>query len=495
MALFLMGSALANGQTITTVAQIKADQETYLNKEVTLVGALIYIIDDDDKKSVNADPTTFDDDNDEGMFKDATGEIRMDFQEGNVAKLGQQITVTGYVQLDDGNLEVNVSNWVPGSGGGVPPPVEPTLTTVQAIRADGTSFYGNLVGLIGKITSKVDDDEFVLDDGTGTIKVDFEGNQIPTVGDSVILTGRVGWDDSDYEVDVKSWQPTGGSPVEPPTALTPTVAEIKADPTTYNNAFVKINGKLTRRWGNDDDEFEFDDGTATIKVEFKTGDYAPIGYDIEIQGFVETDDSELEIDIHAWTFTGEGGGEIPAPEEPSVAEINADPASYRGRYVLLEGATTEAVSNETDEYLFNDGTDVIRVDFPSNDVPEIAEQVLVYGRVEKENGGTYEVDVTLWTQATAIRDVTGGGDLLQLNNYPNPFGDQTTLSFYLQKESSIDIAIYSVSGKLAKEIRHALLTAGKHEVRLDAGDLSDGIYYLMFSTDTQQSTLKLSVQK
>ncbi|MCK9618821.1 MAG: T9SS type A sorting domain-containing protein [Lentimicrobiaceae bacterium] len=64
-----------------------------------------------------------------------------------------------------------------------------------------------------------------------------------------------------------------------------------------------------------------------------------------------------------------------------------------------------------------------------------------------------------------------------LQNNPNPFSDETTISFKLTKPSSVDIKVYNQLGALQQVISQSGLKKGLHTVNFNASNLPAGIYY------------------
>ena len=87
----------------------------------------------------------------------------------------------------------------------------------------------------------------------------------------------------------------------------------------------------------------------------------------------------------------------PAPKIlTSVADIKASGAI--GNEVLVAGRLTSTNNRDEDEYWFNDGTDQIVMDFPSDHVPGLNELILVWGTVDSGP----EIDVIQWALAASI---------------------------------------------------------------------------------------------
>ena len=80
-------------------------------------------------------------------------------------------------------------------------------------------------------------------------------------------------------------------------------------------------------------------------------------------------------------------------------------------------------------------------------------------------------------------------------NYPNPFNPTTTISFYLQVPSIVNLSIHNLSGKLIKEIVNEYKNSGYHEVLLNAKDFSSGIYFYRIEAGEFSETKKCLILK
>jgi hypothetical protein len=86
-------------------------------------------------------------------------------------------------------------------------------------------------------------------------------------------------------------------------------------------------------------------------------------------------------------------------------------------------------------------------------------------------------------------------------NYPNPFNPDTKIKYSLPFESSIKVTIYNSLGETVKTLLDKVESAGSHEIRFNASELSSGIYIYTLqanSSDGKQtfrSTKKMSLLK
>jgi flagellar hook assembly protein FlgD len=110
------------------------------------------------------------------------------------------------------------------------------------------------------------------------------------------------------------------------------------------------------------------------------------------------------------------------------------------------------------------------------------------------------------TEEYAFVVTDGFGDIRVFGNYPNPFSDQTIISFYVDSDNEIDdlsIKIYTTSGRL---VRQTMLTLDEsvatdnirtpyyHELIWDGTDddgvpVANGVYFLVLSGSYKGKTI------
>ena len=73
-------------------------------------------------------------------------------------------------------------------------------------------------------------------------------------------------------------------------------------------------------------------------------------------------------------------------------------------------------------------------------------------------------------------------DNLQLQVYPNPTNDFTTIRCYLPKPSAVEMQIINDQGQVVAQIATKNLDKGWHQTIFEAGDLVSGIYFVRIGT-------------
>lgn len=84
---------------------------------------------------------------------------------------------------------------------------------------------------------------------------------------------------------------------------------------------------------------------------------------------------------------------------------------------------------------------------------------------------------------------------LNVTQYPNPFANETTVSFSLEEASNVSYTITDMTGKVIANVNKGNLTTGNHEITVDGSSFANGIYYFNLKTDNAQVTRKLVVNK
>ena len=100
--------------------------------------------------------------------------------------------------------------------------------------------------------------------------------------------------------------------------------------------------------------------------------------------------------------------------------------------------------------------------------------------------------------------LTNVGDVAEIpqefvlfENYPNPFNPTTNIRFNLAKQSSIEIRVYDISGRLIRTlVRDSKMVAGIHEIKWngladDGMPIASGMYLCQFVTPDLNKTIKM----
>lgn len=121
-----------------------------------------------------------------------------------------------------------------------------------------------------------------------------------------------------------------------------------------------------------------------------------------------------------------------------------------------------------------------------------------YYRVRSENASgnsVFSPTVPLVISTVHEAELKSNSAFNLFQNYPNPWNPVTTISFFLERENNITLKLFDCFGKEIKTLLRGKQTEGMHEVVLDAGNLSSGIYYYQLRATNGCQTKKLLLLK
>lgn len=79
--------------------------------------------------------------------------------------------------------------------------------------------------------------------------------------------------------------------------------------------------------------------------------------------------------------------------------------------------------------------------------------------------------------------------------YPNPFNPATTISFTLDRDMRVSLAVYTVTGQKAAEITGGFFPAGAHSIKWDASGLASGVYCIRLTDGVRAANTKVMMIK
>jgi hypothetical protein len=79
--------------------------------------------------------------------------------------------------------------------------------------------------------------------------------------------------------------------------------------------------------------------------------------------------------------------------------------------------------------------------------------------------------------------------------YPNPFNNETTLSFTLPEITQVSLMVYDIRGRLVSVIAQGEYSAGAHRVIFNAEKLASGIYFIRMEAGIQKRIFKVLLTK
>ena len=90
----------------------------------------------------------------------------------------------------------------------------------------------------------------------------------------------------------------------------------------------------------------------------------------------------------------------------------------------------------------------------------------------------------------AIAKIPYVPQIITLNNYPNPFNPQTTISFSIPNMQNVTVEIIDLQGRVVESFFNRHLLSGSHSIVWDAKSYPSGQYLINMSSDTYRITTK-----
>ena len=153
---------------------------------------------------------------------------------------------------------------------------------------------------------------------------------------------------------------------------------------------------------------------------------------------------------------------------------------------LLTGASSIPLNENA--ILFN--LYFIPGDFPSEQTIISCDELILNNIVSTPN-----FEIIINQSLSIINDVLPKSFTLY-DNYPNPFNSNTTLKYYLQKSSYVNIAIFDMGGGFVKSLLNKTESKGEKYVKWDGRNnsgmlVASGIYFFKIKTPTIEETKKM----
>ena len=150
------------------------------------------------------------------------------------------------------------------------------------------------------------------------------------------------------------------------------------------------------------------------------------------------------------------------------------------------------VSDPAISYAYNDTTDTLTI-YSSGTSGDF----YLFTTLTDDSGAFDQDTITIRvSEASAI--VIGKGipeSFVVFQNYPNPFNPTTNLVFGLSTFSDVDIEIFNLLGQVMKTMHLTHLSAGFHNIKMNASDWPAGIYIYRIRAENKQIMKKMVLVK
>ncbi|MCY3487494.1 MAG: T9SS type A sorting domain-containing protein [Bacteroidetes bacterium] len=108
---------------------------------------------------------------------------------------------------------------------------------------------------------------------------------------------------------------------------------------------------------------------------------------------------------------------------------------------------------------------------------------LIHGRQQSGDGFWEVFSAEYYHLAGDSPTVPSPSDLVLYPNFPNPFRDETTISYILPETSHVQITIFNILGQNVQNVTDRTYEAGGHAITLNLRGLAPGIYWVRMEAD------------
>ena len=124
----------------------------------------------------------------------------------------------------------------------------------------------------------------------------------------------------------------------------------------------------------------------------------------------------------------------------------------------------------------------------------------IYGPYSQGNASyhparnTFLFELEFESFATSVHELSNSFFALSQNS-PNPFNGTTEISYNLQTAGNVSFRVMDITGKVVENRAAERVSAGKHNITVDASNYNSGIYFYTLTVDGESLTKKMLVNK
>ena len=80
-------------------------------------------------------------------------------------------------------------------------------------------------------------------------------------------------------------------------------------------------------------------------------------------------------------------------------------------------------------------------------------------------------------------------------NAPNPFSEETVITYYLPESQHIKFKVFDIMGKEVAVLKDEWQSAGEHQLLFEAKNVTSGVYIYLLETQKHLLTRKMLIMK
>ena len=171
--------------------------------------------------------------------------------------------------------------------------------------------------------------------------------------------------------------------------------------------------------------------------------------------------------------------------------------------VVINECIENVVNAEIIDYIIQGNTIIVNWEF-IDDLNNIIAMTITYTLTENVGEGIYQI--YLYFNCGDFKSLTGYSDQIIVTDneltgiaditsevsgqlYPNPVGDELNIELNTEKSDNITLEIYNYSGQIVYSENNNL-NSGSNSLKLDASQLSSGVYFVRIIGNSNYETLR-----
>ncbi|HOW30809.1 MAG TPA: fibronectin type III domain-containing protein [Bacteroidales bacterium] len=194
--------------------------------------------------------------------------------------------------------------------------------------------------------------------------------------------------------------------------------------------------------------------------------------------------------LHASEYAGTG--ELMS----SQFQVTATPGDYANPIIntIRDWRDIYGVDNQFNPVDLNAGIDLASLEIPADTLqPDSTFAYRVRYRDQNLKWSNWSDELTFYYTDTTGIDETGTSDQEILRAWPNPVQHAATISYVVAEGGNVDLAIYNLAGCRVMEIESGKYDKGCYTSHPDVSNLSAGMYFCRFKSQSGEVVIKLII--
>ncbi len=204
------------------------------------------------------------------------------------------------------------------------------------------------------------------------------------------------------------------------------------------------------------------------------------------------------VNILYYDIVSSGHEVTPTVVHTGDLNLNADTVAESYESVLIQTGPAAVITNDANNWQIDDGTGTAYVDNSDaySYTPNVGDSVVVVGNVRYIRGNfninprdNNDVSVEYVDVSETPHLGLKSFNILPVISYKGSF----TLRFALTTATKVKVALYNVSGQRVMDVMNRTLGAGLHDVKVNLGNMTPGVYFFKVKADGRNILKKVII--